>query len=70
MTRNQQLSASAYDAVRLTAEHERRMAALDAFLAAHEAEHGVITDAEIDEAVRRADGRAVAFDSKEGGRFL
>jgi hypothetical protein len=45
------------------AEHDRRMQALDSFLATYEAEHGVITEVEIDEAVRRARsgaaGRAV-----------
>lgn len=46
------------DALRLKAEHESRMNALDAFLADYEAKHGAITDREIDDAVRRARGRA------------
>ena len=47
------ISAWVNDALRLKAEHERRMQALDSFLATYEAEHGVITEDEIDEAVRR-----------------
>jgi Arc/MetJ-type ribon-helix-helix transcriptional regulator len=58
------LSAWVNDALRLKADHERRMAALDAFVAAYEAEHGVITQAEMDEAVRRARGRATVVRSK------
>lgn len=53
------LSAWVNDALRLKAEHERRLAALDEFLANYEAAHGQITDREIDEAVHRARGRAV-----------
>ena len=53
------ISAWVNDALRLKAEHERRIAALDSFLASYEAKHGVVTDSEIDEAVRRARGRAV-----------
>ena len=52
------ISAWVNDALRLKAEHDRRMQALDSFLAAHEAEHGAISEAEIDEAVRRARSRA------------
>ena len=48
------ISAWVNDALRLKAEHDRRMQALDSFLAAYEAEHGAITEAEIDEAGRRA----------------
>lgn len=48
------VSAWVNDALRLKSEHDRRMRSLDAFLAAYEAEHGVITDAEIDQATRRA----------------
>jgi hypothetical protein len=39
------------------------MQALDAFLAAYEAEHGEITEVEIDEAVRRARSRATVVRS-------
>ena len=52
------ISAWVNDALRLKAEHERRMQALDSFLATYEAEHGVITEDEIDEAVRRRRSRA------------
>lgn len=44
--------------MRLKVEHDARLAALDVFLADYEAEHGVITDTEIDQAVREARGRA------------
>ena len=57
------ISAWVNDALRLKAEHDRRMQALDAFLAAYEAEHGVITEAEIDQAVRRVRSRATVVRS-------
>jgi len=57
------VSAWVNDALRLKAEHDRRMDALDSFLAAYEAEHGVITEVEIDEAVRRAQSRATVVRS-------
>jgi hypothetical protein len=53
------MSAWVNDALRLKAEHDRRLAALDEFLGAYEAEHGQITDGEITDAVRRARSRAV-----------
>lgn len=53
------LSAWVNEALRRQADHDRRLRALDAFLAAYEAEHGEITDAEIAEATRRARARAV-----------
>jgi Arc/MetJ-type ribon-helix-helix transcriptional regulator len=56
-------SAWVNDALRLKAEHDRRMRALDSFLATYEAEHGVITEVEIDEAVRRARSRATVVRS-------
>jgi Arc/MetJ-type ribon-helix-helix transcriptional regulator len=52
------VSAWVNDALRLKTEHEERMQALDSFLAAYEAEHGVIGEAEMNEAVRRAGSRA------------
>jgi hypothetical protein len=61
--RAETISAWVNDALRLKAEHERRMEALDAFLAEYEAEHGEITDAEIDDAVHRARGRATVVRS-------
>ena len=56
--RAESVSAWVNDALRLKAAHEQRLEALDAFLAAYEAEHGVITDAEMDQAARRARERA------------
>jgi hypothetical protein len=53
------LSAWVNDALRRQAEHDRRMKALDEFLALYEAEHGVITDDEMVAANRRARSRAV-----------
>ena len=47
------------DALRLKADHDRRIRALDEFIAAYEAEHGVISDDEIRQAKRRARARAV-----------
>jgi Arc/MetJ-type ribon-helix-helix transcriptional regulator len=54
------LSAWVNDALRLKAERDRRLRALDEFLAAYEAEHGEITEAEMRDAARAARGRAVA----------
>jgi Arc/MetJ-type ribon-helix-helix transcriptional regulator len=61
--RAESVSAWVNDALRLKAAHERRLAALDAFLAAYEAEHGEISTEEMDAAARRARGRAVVVRS-------
>jgi Arc/MetJ-type ribon-helix-helix transcriptional regulator len=53
------ISAWVNDALRLKADHDRRLQALDEFLAAYEAEHGEITDEEMRDAARRARERAV-----------
>ncbi len=53
------VSAWVNDALRLKADHDQRLRAVDEFLAAYEAEHGEITDEEIREATRSARGRAV-----------
>lgn len=53
------MSAWVNDALRLKADHDRRLQALDDFLAAYEAEHGEVTDEEMREAGRSAHGRAV-----------
>ena len=53
------VSAWVGDALRLKVEHDRRSGALAAFVAAHEAEHGEITDEEIRDAERSARSRAV-----------
>jgi Arc/MetJ-type ribon-helix-helix transcriptional regulator len=47
------------DALRLKVGHDRRLRALDEFLAGYEAEHGEITDSEMRDAARRARSRAV-----------
>jgi Arc/MetJ-type ribon-helix-helix transcriptional regulator len=53
------VSAWVNEALRLKVAHDRRLRALDEFVAAFEAEHGAITQAEMSEAARRARGRAV-----------
>lgn len=53
------LSAWVNEALRRQVEHEERMHALDAFLTAYEAQHGLISEDEIREATRRARARAV-----------
>lgn len=57
--RAENLSAWVNEALRRQVDHDRRMRALDEFLAAYEAEHGEITDDEIRDATRRARARAV-----------
>jgi hypothetical protein len=53
------VSAWVNDALRLKADHDRRLAALDDFLAIYEAEHGEITEQEMRDAARRARASAV-----------
>ncbi len=57
--RAESVSAWVNDALRLKADHDRRIRALDDFLAAYEAEHGTITEDEIRQATRRARAGAV-----------
>ncbi len=57
--RAESISAWVNDALRLKADHDRRLQALDEFLAAYEAEHGEITDDEMRDAARRARERAI-----------
>jgi hypothetical protein len=45
--------------LRLKAEHDRRLRGVDDFLAAYEAEHGEITDEQMEAAYRRAKARAI-----------
>jgi Arc/MetJ-type ribon-helix-helix transcriptional regulator len=52
------------EALRLKADHDRRLRAVDEFLAAYEAEHVEITDDEIRDAARSARGRAVVVRGK------
>src|SRR4051794_528377 len=60
------LSAWVNAALRRQADHDRRMAALDDFVAAYEAEHGEITEAEMEDATRRTRSRAVVVRSTPG----
>ena len=53
------VSAWVNQALRLKAEQDRRLRALDQFIAAYEAEHGEITDEEMDAAVRSMRERAI-----------
>lgn len=53
------LSAWVNDALRLKADHDRRIDALASFIEAYEAEHGEITAEEMRTAARRARARAV-----------
>jgi Arc/MetJ-type ribon-helix-helix transcriptional regulator len=57
--RAESVSAWVNDALRMKADHDRRLAALDEFLAAYEAEHGEITAQEMHDAARRARAGAV-----------
>lgn len=57
--RAESVSAWVNDALRLKADHDRRLQALDDFLAVYQAEHGEITDDEMRDAARRARGRAI-----------
>jgi Arc/MetJ-type ribon-helix-helix transcriptional regulator len=54
------LSAWVNDALALKLEHDRRLAALADFVSAYEDEHGVITEAEMRDATRKARARAVS----------
>jgi Arc/MetJ-type ribon-helix-helix transcriptional regulator len=60
------VSAWVNEALRLKAAHDRRLRAIDEFVAAFEAEHGEITEAEMSEAARRARGRAVVVRGEPG----
>ena len=57
--RAESLSAWVNGALRRQADHDRRMKALDEFLEGYEAEHGEITEQEIEAATRRARAGAV-----------
>ena len=56
------------DALRLKLEHDQRLHALAAFIDSYEAEHGEITQAEMDRATRRARSRAVTVRGLVAGR--
>ncbi len=53
------VSAWVNDALRLKVEHDRRLRGIDDFIAAYEAEHGEITEEEMDAAVRSMRERAI-----------
>lgn len=53
------LSAWVNEALRLQVDRERRLRALDHFIAGYEEEHGEITEDEIADVTRRTRGRAV-----------
>jgi Arc/MetJ-type ribon-helix-helix transcriptional regulator len=53
------VSAWVNDALRLKADQDRRLRALDDFLAVYEAEHGQITEEEMRDSARRARERAI-----------
>jgi Arc/MetJ-type ribon-helix-helix transcriptional regulator len=53
------VSAWVNDALRLKVDHDRRLRAIDEFIAAYEAEHGEITEQEMREAARGARARAI-----------
>jgi Arc/MetJ-type ribon-helix-helix transcriptional regulator len=57
--RAESISAWVNEALRLKTDHDRRLKALDDFLAAYEAEHGEITEDEMLAAGRRARERAI-----------
>src|SRR5579859_2201661 len=61
------ISAWVNDALRLKVEHDRRLRALDEFIAGYEAEYGEITEDEMAEAARRARERAVVVRGDTGG---
>ena len=65
--RAESISAWVNDALKLKADHDRRLQALDDFLAAYEAEHGQITVDEMRDAARRVRERAVVVRGRPAG---
>jgi Arc/MetJ-type ribon-helix-helix transcriptional regulator len=68
VARGQLESVSAWvnDALRMKAEHDKRLEALAAFVGAYEKEHGEITAEEVRSAVRRARARALSTERTRG----
>jgi Arc/MetJ-type ribon-helix-helix transcriptional regulator len=64
--RAESVSAWVNEALRMKVAHDHRLRAMDEFVAAFEAEHGEITEAEMSEAARRARGRAVVVRGEPG----
>ncbi len=60
------VSAWVNDALLRQVDHERRMVALDYFLAEFEATHGEITEEDIRDATRATRGRSVVVRGKSG----
>jgi hypothetical protein len=58
------VSAWVNEALHRQAEHDRRMKALDDFLADYETEHGIITELEMRAASRRLHARAIVVRGK------
>ena len=63
------MSAWVNDALRLKADQDRRLRALDEFLAAYEAEHGPISEQEMEEAARVARGMFEATERFQANRL-
>jgi len=61
------LSAWVNAALHRQTDHDRRLRALDEWLAAYEAEHGEITDEEMEEVERRDRERAIIVRGKNRG---
>ncbi len=55
------------EALRLKAEHDRGLRAIDDYIAAYEAEHGEITDGDMEAAYQWAKARAIVV---RGGRVV
>jgi Arc/MetJ-type ribon-helix-helix transcriptional regulator len=66
--RAESVSSWVNDALRLKADRDRRLAALDQFIAGFEAEYGEITEQEMAEAARRAREGAVVVRGGPRGR--
>jgi Arc/MetJ-type ribon-helix-helix transcriptional regulator len=66
--RAESVSSWVNDALRLKADRDRRLAALDQFIAGFEAEYGEITEQEMAEAARRAREGAVVVRGGSRGR--
>jgi hypothetical protein len=61
------VSAWVNDALHLKIEHDRRLRGIDDFIEAYEAEHGEITEEEMDAAARSMRARAIVV---RGGRVV
>ena len=66
--RSGSVSAWVNEALRAKCDQDRRLAALDAFVAAYEREHGEIAAEEVELAVRRARARATPVRGAGGGK--